>query len=302
MSFNIKYGLFKLDIPDHYAVLGIPLNSDPQQVRLRYLKVAQRLHPDTCKATSEEEKQVANNLLSKLVNPAYEKLSKERSRNEYNLMLSQTGKQMAQKGGKITLASEAAKKLFKAESNLDLVYKNLLQKLSQEEYTDISKVTQRIAQLSELNLVYLILTEGSKLKERQKSKTTQTQTQTQSQTRTPVNKETVPGKIANIDNCIRRAQQYLTQHNADLAIKELKYGLSLEPNNSICHALLGLAYLQQKQITMAKVHINSASKTSPKEPIVMKAIQELGKYTNIDSGQTNRSGGILGGLFGSKKK
>lgn len=293
MSFNIKYGLFKLDLIDHYAILGIPLNGDPQQIRLRYLKIAQRLHPDTCKANNEEEKQLANNLLSKLVNPAYEKLSKEKSRTEYQLVLAETGKRMAQKGGKITLASEAAKKLFKAESNLDLVYKSLLQKLAVEEYTDIERVTQKIAQISELNLVYLILTEGSKIKEKRASKTTQVPT---------ISKETIPGKISNIENCIRRAQQYLGQHNAELAIKELKHGLSLDPNNSICHALLGLAYLQQKQVTMAKVHINNASKSNSKEPIVMKALQELSKYTNIDSSKTTRPGGILGGLFGQKKK
>lgn len=56
MSFKIQQGLFKLDIVDRHAILGVPIDADSKQIRQRYLKVAYRLHPDTCKAESETQK------------------------------------------------------------------------------------------------------------------------------------------------------------------------------------------------------------------------------------------------------
>ncbi|NET53020.1 MAG: J domain-containing protein, partial [Merismopedia sp. SIO2A8] len=88
MSFQIERGLFKFDFTDHHAVLGIPIGADKKEVRKRYLKIARNLHPDSSKAEGEAEKQQANQLLSKLVNPAYEQLSKDDR--EYLVMTSAT--------------------------------------------------------------------------------------------------------------------------------------------------------------------------------------------------------------------
>ena len=71
MVFPIQQGLFKFDVIDHYAILGVSVESDIATIRQRYLKIAYRLHPDTCKAETQVEKQRANELLSRLVNPAY---------------------------------------------------------------------------------------------------------------------------------------------------------------------------------------------------------------------------------------
>ncbi len=87
MPFGIKYGIFKLDVIDYHAVLGVPVNADTKQIRLRYLKIVPKLHPDTCKAKTEEDKQLANSILSKLVNPAYEVLNKDSSRAEHQIVI-----------------------------------------------------------------------------------------------------------------------------------------------------------------------------------------------------------------------
>jgi hypothetical protein len=75
MLFPIKQGLFQYDLTDHYAILGVPLDANSKQIRDRYHKIAFRLHPDTCKAQTEQERLLANQVLSKLVNPAYEILN-----------------------------------------------------------------------------------------------------------------------------------------------------------------------------------------------------------------------------------
>ncbi len=158
MSFQIERGLFKLDFIDHHAILGISVDADVKEVRKRYLKIARRLHPDSCKAESEDEKKLANQLLSKLVNPAYEELSQ--SNREYEAKLRYMGKRLSGEAGKFTLPAQAAKQLSQAGANLDIVYKTAVQNIASNEYESLSQVLEKIAELSELNMVYLTLKEG----------------------------------------------------------------------------------------------------------------------------------------------
>ncbi|MDY7016319.1 MAG: J domain-containing protein, partial [Cyanobacteriota bacterium] len=161
MSFTIKHGLFKYDLNDHHAILGIPISSDGKQVRKQYLKIARSLHPDTVKGKSDAEKKQANEILSKLVNPAYEQLSKNSSQSEYELVLKQTGKRLAGESGKVSLDSDAAKQLAKAPPGaLDGTYQNAVKQLASTQYADLNKILAIIGQLSELNMVYLIRKQG----------------------------------------------------------------------------------------------------------------------------------------------
>ena len=92
---TITAGLFKLDITDHHAVLGFSLSADPKQVRKRYLKVARQLHPDSLLEASEEQKRMASELLSKMVNPAYEALGNEKKAAEHLVLLKLKQQQLA---------------------------------------------------------------------------------------------------------------------------------------------------------------------------------------------------------------
>lgn len=296
MSFSIQQGLFQFDLIDHHAILGVSLDANAQQIRQRYLKIAYRLHPDTCKAKNEAEKRKASQILSKWVNPAYEQLSKEKSRLEYLLVLSQMGKKLALEPRKITLESEPAQKLSQAGVNIDLVYQKLLKSLISTQYTALDQVIASIAQISELNLVYLMLKQGQDnqgktkpaIKEIRESKTKK------------VEKE---ANASPLTAYIRRAQDCLDNNDFTRAIAELRDALKREPNHSTCHGLLGLAYLKQNQLTMAKVHINKAWQSNPKDPVALKAKQELDKLIPSDNqSKTSGNGGILGGLFGGKKK
>lgn len=305
MAFPIQQGLFQFDLIDHYAILGVSLDADVQQIRQRYLKIAYRLHPDTCKAQNDLEKHKASKLLSKLVNPAYEQLSKEQSRLDYLLVLTQIGKNLALENEKPALVTESANKLSQAGNKIDLVYKTLLQSLITNQYTSLEQVTKNIAEISELNLVYLIFKQG---------KITQSKSQLATLNKPEVKpKEQEETITSPISVYIRRAQECLEKNNVSQAVLELRDALKIDPNNGICHSLMGLAYLKQNQISMARVHINKAWQLNPKDPTVIKSRQELDKFTQTDSkikdtashkntSQQSGSGGILGGLFGGKKK
>jgi len=272
MVFPIQQGLFKLDVIDHYAILGVSVESDIATIRQRYLKIAYRLHPDTCKAETQVEKQRANELLSKLVNPAYEHLSREESRHEFRLIIGQIGKDFRKQFAEITLVGEHAKKLSQS-NNIDLAYNKFLQSLTVDQYNTLDLIFQKIAQISELNLVYLVLAP-----EQTRKKVAQSATVMASINPTPVKPPTPPAEKVEespITVYIRRAQDGMSRNNPSQVILEMKDALKIDPNNMTCHALLGLAYLQQNQTSMARVHINRAWNAKPNDPIVLQSKQAL---------------------------
>ncbi|MFW6358857.1 MAG: J domain-containing protein, partial [Chroococcales cyanobacterium] len=244
MSLTIQHGLFQLDaFTDYHAILGIPLNADFKQIRKRYLKIAQSLHPDTCKVQNEAEREQATQILSKLVNPAYEKLSKSESYQEYQLVLSQTGKRLAVEGKKVFLKSDLAMELSKAGPNLETLYSQSVQKLASQQYKAIADILNVIAQLSELNLVYLMEKEGSGIAKSPRQTVPPTQITPSSsngnseQAKTTAQPE--PGKPHSpTASYIRRAKSYIERNNFAKAVLELRDGLKIDPNDSQCHSLL----------------------------------------------------------------
>ena len=332
MSFAIKQGLFKLNITDHHAILGVSLDAEPKQIRLQYLKIAQKLHPDKCRSNPAKAK-IAGQILSKLVNPAYEQLSRKSAFAEHQLVLTQIGKRLAENKDKISVKNPLAQELIKAGDGAELVYPKLLKKLTVEQYQDLAQSAQAIESISELNLIYLMLKSerginrsnlqatAAQAKPNQQtvaqSKTTVAQTSSPDTppASTPVEEPTTESRV---NAFVNRAQQYISKGEFDRAIKELRDALRINPNHGIAHAVMGKAYLHKKQLTMAKVHIDKAFKAEPHNPIVIESKKALDKLSRIANQLKSSNPGIAGkstdknnklgnsgffsGFFGSKKK
>lgn len=323
MNFPLNQGLFELDVTDHYAVLGLPITAPPKDVRKRYLKIANNLHPDKLLQLSPPEKEQASQILSKLVNPAYQALSKDQSRNELQLIFSQTGKRVAQTGLTVSLKTDLAQNLMGAGPSLDNLYEKSIKTLAQNQYKNLTEAIALINAISELNLVYLKEKQGQGIRQNQPAKpaiaTASSLSQGQGQTQanpsgsSPTardNASTIPNDSP-ISPYLRRAETYLAQKNEAKALIELKNAIRLDPNSSTAHGLMGLVYIQAKQITMAKVHITKACQANPQDPIAQKARQAYekvtGKTTSGDKvkgqkAKEKKGGGFLSGLFGAKKK
>jgi curved DNA-binding protein CbpA len=155
MSFEMTKGLFKYDFTDQHAILGVPLDAEFNDIRKRYMKIARRLHSDTCSFESQADKDWANQFLSKVVNPAYNKFSKESDRKEYNLLLAAIGKRVAKEQPKMQIESEAAKQLATAK-DWEEAYKTAVSKLALKQYESVKETQEAIDQISELNMVYLL--------------------------------------------------------------------------------------------------------------------------------------------------
>ncbi|NER26177.1 MAG: tetratricopeptide repeat protein [Symploca sp. SIO1C4] len=308
MSFQIERGLFKFDFTDHHAVLGIPIGADKKEVRKRYLKIARNLHPDSSKAEGEAEKQQANQLLSKLVNPAYEQLSKDDR--EYLVMLERLGKRLATDDKKVPIASEAAKKLFQAGVSLENSYKSSVNNLAAKQYNSLGEVLDAIAALSELNMVYLMLN-GKVKRDSGKDDSISNNRGNESNNTPPP-----PPPPSPVDPHLRRAKAYIGKENFAAAVLELREGLKQKPDHSEYHSLLGYSYLKQKQVAMAKVHINKALQLNPKDETALKCKKFIESRSTKAGGSksappkspqdksVNQSGGsgLFGKMFGGKKK
>ncbi len=318
MSFKIERGLFKYDFIDYHAVLCVPVDADVKEIRKRYLQIARRLHPDSSFTETAAQKQLGNELLSKLVNPAYEKLSGDRTRTEYILILSQIGKRLLQESTSVTLNTELAKQLAEA-SNIDHFYKTAIAKLAQTQYDSLDQALQVIAQISELNLVYLMRSAGKS----SAAPPPQAQPKVQSGTSLPnTPKNTAPAPAppkedSVVEQYVRRAQSLIDKNQFAQAKVELQDALKLEPKNSRCHSLIAMVYLKQNQLKMAKIHFDNALKLDPNDetalqwkPKIDKALGQQPSDHKVTSSPNNGdkqpdksgSGGLFGGLFGGKKK
>ncbi|NBD31834.1 MAG: tetratricopeptide repeat protein [Cyanobacteria bacterium] len=318
----IKCGLFQFNIVDYHAILGLPIGAPTAQVRQRYLKITRMLFPDVRNLQTEEDNELADQLLSKLVNPAYEHLFKNKSaRSEHLLILGQIGARVAQEG-KLRLKSKKAQELVESGSKgeIELIYQKYLNAVIEKEYNPLNKSLEKIALISEFNLVYVMLKKG----EIAGSKVTvtneqATEEQSPKQVETDSAKETKEqlspeDKIAKlVEPYLRRGKQFIDKQDYTKSIMELREALKLDPQNSQAHTLLGLAYVKQGQLGMAKIHVNKALQLDPNNEMALEGKQVLqkllGQEKGSDSGskgtaskKANGGRGLLGGLFGKKNK
>ncbi|AFY65580.1 J domain-containing protein [Geitlerinema sp. PCC 7407] len=313
MSFQIDQGLFKFDFIDNHAILGVPISADSKEVRKRYLKIARRLHPDSLTTNSDAVKHQATQLLSKLVNPAYEKLSKDQDLAEYMLLLKLKGQYAAQQQAQNNLQSEAAKSLMTA-GNLDHAYTTALKELAEKQYETPDKIMAIIGQLSELNLAYLMRKEGTSGSAAGRPIATSSAPPAPAATAKPgsappkaapaaAKAAPEPAHESVAEQYCRRAEGFMAKKNYAKAILELRDALQVEPNSSRIHSLLGMVYFQQNQVTMARIHFDQALKYNPQDETALKGKRAIDQKTGGGKKEKEKkSGGGLFGLFGGKKK
>ena len=297
MSFQLDRGLFQFDFTDRHAILGVSVNAEAVDIRERYTAVARLLHPDSAKWKTTADRQFAVQLFSRLVTDAYGKLSRSSQREEQIIMLQLLSKRVSEDNSQLQIGDPLCQQLYQSGADLEQVYARLLAQMVDQQYTQLSESINVINRISELHLVYLL------------------RKQMQLVRSTPVgggksipvkeSSESEPLKVSPIEGSLRRADEYLTMKNWAKAVQELRDAISTEPNSARAHAMLGLAYLRQAQMTMAKISINKAIQLNHKDPQVVAAKQEFERATTqktstAASTAAKKSTGLFG-LFGNKK-
>ena len=337
---KVTCGLFLYDCEDHHAVLGLPVDAPQEAIRVRYLQITRQLHPDRRRLSRSEDGPIADKLLAKLVNPAYEALFKNKElRTEHKFVLDATAKRLAAEGSPPPLRSEVAQQLARAGRDLERRYRSALKELAGRLFDDVNQATTLIGELSELNLVYLFrqALEGKSATgnavapavgaaaptptERTESAAnpaaasasppdagTAAPANTNSRAAQPRSAPSaaVPNErerlAAMVDPYLRRARASLDNKSYPQAVLELRDALALDPKSATCHGLLGYAYLRQNQLGMARVHTRKALQLDAKEAYALVTQKELDKKDNKGQKKNSSSGGFLGGLFGRGRK
>ena len=317
MSLKIEQGLFNLDFTDYHAILGVPVDADMKDIRKGYLKIARRLHPDSCAQDAECDRQRAAEFLSKLVNPAYEKLSQERNYTEYCVLLRIKGQQALKQQETVLLISEPARKLA-AASDIDNFYRITLRNLAEKQYEHLGQALDLTGQISEMNLVYLMRKEGrGELNLGKKTAVGNTPSEKPAIAAAPVVQTTNTLVAA----YLRRAQEYEKKQDYSRVILELREATQIDPRNSDCHSRLGEIYLKTNQAKMAKIHFTKALELNPKNEAALAGMKRVDgssapaemavgkKSGKVNPKASPKSGkvdpkpeGGLFGLFGGKKK
>jgi curved DNA-binding protein CbpA len=321
MTWKIEQGLFSTDFTDHHAILGVPVDAEIKDIRKRYLGIARRLHPDSRTSDDATDRQRAAEYLSKLVNPAYEKLSQEKNYSEYCVVLRLKGQQALKQQETVVLTSDVARRIA-SSSNMESDYKMALRELAEQQYQQLDKTIDVIGQISELNLVYLMrqASQSAPLSRKAPAESTPNPA-TPRPAAAPAAKAVpaAPSIDALIAASLRRAQEFETKQNFPRAILELRDALKMDPTNSVCHSRLGVIYLKTNQATMAKIHFNKALELNPQDEVALEGKRRLegpsakpaapgkpeskgGKPNPKGSQPDTKGGGGLFGLFGNKKK
>jgi len=287
---DLKGGLFKYEVKDYYAILGLPISASPKDIRLRYLKLAYQLHPDTNQAETKENREKASTILSKLVNPAYENLYKDKLRKECQLIFSEIAMRLAPMAKEMTLSGEIPKRLLREEANFDKMYQDLIETLAKEQYQDLSKLAIKIGLLSELNMIYLVRQKQGELGKvmgggssnfepkiavsepiitaapEQSGNTGVSQQVEEKEEKVPVSR---------LEKLINSAKNHMEQLNPDAALFDLREAVKIDANSAVAHAMLGSVYLLQNNLPYGRIHINKAVGIDSNNPTVKKALEEL---------------------------
>ena len=313
MNMNIEQGLFQFDLTDYHAILGVSLDADAKAIRKRYLKIARKLHPDSLRGSTDLERQKANELLSKMVNPAYEVLNQEKTMTEHLVVLRLRGQRLS-RDPSVKLQLEAAKDVAKS-NNPASVYTNSLTALAENQYESIDQVLKITGQISELNLAYLMGTgsNGSAAAKEKSAASTAAPASTPagaktSKTAPPPPPSPKQQREAIIESYFNRAAEFALKKDYSRAILEMRDAVKSNPTNGQCHSQLASYYLQSGQPKMAKIHVRRALELDPDNALAKELDPKLNQGTAKKTASASAKGAVakskggLFGLFGGKQK
>ncbi|MGF1535427.1 MAG: DnaJ domain-containing protein [Elainellaceae cyanobacterium] len=264
---------------DPYAVLGLSVSADDRRVLKRYRAIAKQLHPDSQSLSASGERDLANQLLAKLINPAYQRLKQDKGRAETVAMLRFRVRRLT-RDEPLDPQSEAARRLLSTTiADVDVFYEQAVSKLAELQYQPLSRFEIVTQELAELNLVYLRLKMGEPMIREKRTGLVSAPQISPSRPSQP----SQPSEAQSVSYAERhyiRAQEYLQKGNPPLAIQELRDAIKINAQIGKYHALLARAYLSQNLPGAAKAYCRQALKLDPKDRLALACAQKLGLSTS----------------------
>ena len=299
---------------DAYAVLGLSVTVDDRRVLKRYRNIAKLLHPDSAAIADADQKEEANQVLSRLINPAYHNLKLEKNRAEVLVILRLRAKQLRREARYLP-QGELAQQLLKVPAqDVDVFYEQAIEQLAEVQFKLLHRIETVTLEIAELNLLYLHLKQGEPAV-REKQTGIISSTQAKPTQFAPSTQETVEMAVHYSQRHYGRAQEYAKKGAWNQVVAELRDAIRLEATRAEYHSLLAKAYLMQNLPGMAKVHFRQALKLNPNDPLALQYAARLDLASPqatrpVSGGRPNgamgnnssisRAGGLFG-LFGKRK-
>lgn len=299
-SFRLTRGLSVKDVVDHYAVLGLPITCEVEEIRSRFKSLSKSLHPDVY-SLSTVQRGWATQYYAKLVTPAYKVLDNDSARNEYFATLRYLATDLKKAEQPPEVQSELAQKLLRFPHEVN--YKQYVAEVAAKQYASLSKVLEYTNELSEINLIFLYtqaeISQPIRLKVVAAPVTLPPLPQVSSQSSSKAQPK------------IKQAEALMAKKKWQEALAELKAAEKLDPNVAQIYALLGLVYVAQKSNKVAKSYFQKALKLDPKNAIALEQTGAKPKSAGqkpepkVDpksksASQKPQQGGGLFGLFKRK--
>ena len=261
---------------DPYAALGLSLNAEDRRILKRYRQIAKLLHPDVQAGSNTPITQASEQLIAKVINPAYQRLKQEKSRSEVLANMRFRVRQLDRQN-KLTPSFESAQQLLRIpEAEVEVFYENTVNQLIAKQFDSTDEFATVLSGLSQLNLAFLHRKISNPIRPKRTGLVAVDQTPA-SETKPKEPEPPEPPVINYAEKYAIRARTYLGQRNYDLAIQELREGLKITPNEIELHSMLGQAYLMKKSYGMARVYIKRVLEINPNHSVALKYNQVLEK-------------------------
>mgnify|MGYP001799621596 CR=1 FL=1 len=261
---------------DPYAALGISLNAEDRRILKRYRQIAKLLHPDVQAGNQAPIAQAAEQLIAKVINPAYQRLKQEKSRSEVLANMRFRVRQLSRQG-KLTPSFESAQQLLRIpEAEVEVFYENTVNQLVTKQFESTDEFAAALSGLSQLNLAFLHRKISNPIRPKRTGLVAVESAPAQPPEAKPEEPDVSEPPIINYaEKYGIRARTYLNQRNYDLAIQELREALKITPNGIELHSMLGQAYLMKRSYGMARAHLKRVLQLNPKHSVALKYSQVL---------------------------
>lgn len=294
---------------DPFALLGISVSADEKRIAKRYRQVAKQLHPDAVTGAGTDANTDAANgnatnnsgltatlaaqVIARIVNPSYQKLKHEKTRQATLSMIRLRVRRLVRTEKLIPTFSDAQQLAITAEDNVDIFYEQALSKLASSQFVSLEALHTHSLEISQLNLVYLqrklsdlvIRPKRAGLMTNPVTPTAATSGNTAGSVAPGLLNSSLAGSAATaatkpevdyLGKHLKRAKTYLGKKNYEQAVHELREALKLAPQSPEIHSMLGQAYFKQKLSGMAKAHFRQALKLKPTHKVAQKYGKLLG--------------------------